>query len=249
MATNRQNAANRRNSKKSTGPKSKIGKENARRNALKHGLTACQLLTPDEKPEEYEDFHENVLQNLKPIGFLEEHKAETITILLWRKRRCPRIEAALLGGGIHVMEEIYATPIEEFQEMLKEKCRPEDMTPSQLLNAAMISRCIAQQVGQSLDKVPFSEISSEQLVEEFLRMREEEHQKNPLTYDISLPFVRDSSKNNSLMKLAKYEAGLDRQLDRALREFQRLQAQRKGGDNAGSMVIDVTDLNRRERKS
>jgi hypothetical protein len=38
MASNRQIAANRSNAQKSTGPRSKAGKEASRRNALRHGL-------------------------------------------------------------------------------------------------------------------------------------------------------------------------------------------------------------------
>lgn len=40
MATDKQVAANRRNAKKSTGPKTKIGKSRPRATAIRHGLTA-----------------------------------------------------------------------------------------------------------------------------------------------------------------------------------------------------------------
>ena len=39
MASDRQIAANRRNARKSTGPRSGAGKKRARRNAYRHGLT------------------------------------------------------------------------------------------------------------------------------------------------------------------------------------------------------------------
>ena len=42
MATTRQIAANRRNAIKSTGPKSRAGKQRVRNNALKHGLAASR---------------------------------------------------------------------------------------------------------------------------------------------------------------------------------------------------------------
>ena len=38
MASERQIAANRRNAKKSSGPRSAVGKARSRRNALRHGL-------------------------------------------------------------------------------------------------------------------------------------------------------------------------------------------------------------------
>ncbi len=46
--TKEQIAANRRNALKSTGPKTPEGKEKSRANALKHGLTATVLRTPEE---------------------------------------------------------------------------------------------------------------------------------------------------------------------------------------------------------
>jgi hypothetical protein len=46
MAPKKQVAANRRNAKKSTGPKSAPGKQVVRMNALKHGLQAEHVVIP-----------------------------------------------------------------------------------------------------------------------------------------------------------------------------------------------------------
>ncbi len=50
MASDKQNAANRRNSDKSTGPQTDEGKNKSKFNAVKHGLTAAKLIDvlPDE---------------------------------------------------------------------------------------------------------------------------------------------------------------------------------------------------------
>jgi len=46
MASERQIAANRRNAKKSTGPRSADGKARSRRNALRHGLSIASRANP-----------------------------------------------------------------------------------------------------------------------------------------------------------------------------------------------------------
>jgi hypothetical protein len=48
MATQRQIEANRKNAKRSTGPKTTDGKAKVKYNALKHGLLADAALLPDE---------------------------------------------------------------------------------------------------------------------------------------------------------------------------------------------------------
>ena len=80
----------------------------------------------------------------------------------------------------------------------------------------------------STKDVPFSDVPNEDLLEEFLRAREEERQGNPLSYDVALAFRRDASGEDALSKLAVREGALDRKLHRAIEHFQRLQAQRKG---------------------
>jgi hypothetical protein len=57
MSTRKQIAANRRNAGRSTGPKTAAGKDRAKGNALKHGLTAAQITVFDEHPEDFESFY------------------------------------------------------------------------------------------------------------------------------------------------------------------------------------------------
>ena len=225
MATKKQIFANRRNAKKSTGPKSKKGKDSARRNALKNGLTASQLLTPDEDPEEYEGFRKDVLQELKPVGFSEKEWAEIIVTLYWRKRRFPRIEAGLLGGGKHLMERIRSTPIEEFEETVQTIDLHEDALLSELYFEEMKSR--VDELAKPRQSWRIKNLPQDDLIEGYLRHQQKARQTNPLTYDMSRAFRYDALQQNALMKLAKYEAALDRQLERALREFRYLQERRK----------------------
>ena len=99
MATERQIEANRENSRKSTGPRTAKGKAAVRLNAVKHGLTAQQVILGDEAPEDYEAFRAYWLEDLTPHGAREEGLAERVITAAWRLRRVPRAEQDLFAGG------------------------------------------------------------------------------------------------------------------------------------------------------
>src|SRR5438552_9621465 len=88
--------ANRRNSLKSTGPKTPNGKKTVARNALKHGFFSKSLLIqhPDgkENQAEYEEFYAALREDSRPIGFREELSVERLAISSWRQHRLFRFE-------------------------------------------------------------------------------------------------------------------------------------------------------------
>ena len=73
MATAAQIEANRRNAQKSTGPKTERGKDHAKLNAIKHGLTARTIMPvlPQEDPKELEDRTQQAIAAMKPRDPLE----------------------------------------------------------------------------------------------------------------------------------------------------------------------------------
>jgi len=87
MATEAQVAANRANAQKSTGPHTPEGKETASQNALKHGLFAREGVIRGEDGEEFERHRETLLEQLNPVGPLEEILAARIVDLTWRLKR------------------------------------------------------------------------------------------------------------------------------------------------------------------
>jgi hypothetical protein len=66
MATAKQAAANRRNAAKSTGPRTKSGKARSRRNALKHGLSAEQVVMLGEDPAAFEALRDDLYNHYQP---------------------------------------------------------------------------------------------------------------------------------------------------------------------------------------
>ncbi len=97
MASERQIEANRLNAQASTGPRTGAGKAQSRQNALKHGLLARAFLLPGEDPEEYRLLRESLIAELRPEGALESELVEQIVCVLWRMRRIPAFEAALMA--------------------------------------------------------------------------------------------------------------------------------------------------------
>jgi hypothetical protein len=97
MTSERKIAANRRNAGRSTGPSTEESKAISSRNAVTHGLTSYSGLLPGEKLEDFSDLRARVFAELAPGSATETELAERIASLLWRLRRVPAFEAALLA--------------------------------------------------------------------------------------------------------------------------------------------------------
>lgn len=97
MVSDRQITANRLNARFSTGPKTVEGKAQSSRNAVTHGLTAYSGLLGAESPKEFFEMRESVLDELVPEGAIESELADRIISILWRLRRIPAFEAAVLA--------------------------------------------------------------------------------------------------------------------------------------------------------
>lgn len=100
----KQIAANRRNAKKSTGPKSLRGKKAVRLNALKHGLYAKDAIITaanyKEDPEEYKLLLASIMEEMQPVGLLEESLVYKMVNALWRSRRAVRAETSQINRSM-----------------------------------------------------------------------------------------------------------------------------------------------------
>jgi hypothetical protein len=96
--------SNRRNSQKSTGPKTAIGKKRVSRNAVRHGFFSKFLLIqhPDGKESqgEFDDFYAGVCKHYQPVGWLEELWVEKIAVCSWRLRRLIRCESGQIARAL-----------------------------------------------------------------------------------------------------------------------------------------------------
>jgi len=91
MSTDAQIKANRKNAKKSTGPKTPEGKAKSAQNATTHGLTASHDVIKGESQEEFDAHKKGFLDALKPTDAVEEFLADRVVSLSWRLKRAERI--------------------------------------------------------------------------------------------------------------------------------------------------------------
>jgi hypothetical protein len=96
--------ANRRNSRKSTGPKTPKGRAISKMNALKHGILSKEVLVCGmnirECSQELSDLHERFRQELNPAGPLEEMLVDQIVTTHWRLRRALRAESGEIALSV-----------------------------------------------------------------------------------------------------------------------------------------------------
>jgi hypothetical protein len=173
--------SNRRNSQKSTGPKTATGKKRVSRNAERHGFFSKFLLIQHrngkESQDEYEDFYADIHKHFQPVGWLEEHCVDKIAVWCWRLRRLIRCESGQIARALaaHSYE--------------LEQSKADDLAE------------------------PHSAPSSNPEID-------------AITDHLFLP------EKEELVRLSRYEAMINRQLNHAIAEVERLQARRNGGPAA-----------------
>jgi hypothetical protein len=95
MTSIKQFETNRRNSLKSTGPKSEAGKQTSRCNAVRHGLTAETVIGALQDAEDYKAFELAITADYDAQSAVERELVLRLASLLWRLRRATTIETGL----------------------------------------------------------------------------------------------------------------------------------------------------------
>jgi len=204
MATTKQIQANRRNARKSTGPKSKEGKAIVSFNPLKHGLRAEKaLLLPGEDSGELDRLVERAYADLVPMGEVENLLVEQIVSAVWRLRRICQIETGILAWEYYDLQATMAR---------REAGKYRDSGLLEFLG----------------DNVITDERKHKQALQQ--AEKAEEMQKSEITA-LGLSFVKSQ---DAFTKLARYQATIERSLYRALDHLERLQVNRKAREDEGN---------------
>jgi hypothetical protein len=119
----RRTAANRRNARKSTGPRTAAGKLAVAGNGVAHGIYAfCPVVTGFETPQEWNGFRIEMMTSFAPVGMLETTLAERLTLGAWRLRRVARYESEQIrseqeAAKEHVGREIHHKTADHSDEL------------------------------------------------------------------------------------------------------------------------------------
>jgi hypothetical protein len=102
-----------------TGPRTQRGKQNSKRNALKHGIFSKVVLLMGEPQAELDALLRGLQNDLRPEGTLEELLVDKLVALLWRHRRLMNVivEGERPKKGIEALvgtdfSEVVPTPLD-----------------------------------------------------------------------------------------------------------------------------------------
>jgi hypothetical protein len=104
MATALQIAANRRNAKRSTGPRTTEGKQAVRLNAVKHGMTAKVIVLGQESDADYQEIRAALIHDYAPATSQELMLVDQIAAGYWRTIRARRFETEIFDGQIRALK-------------------------------------------------------------------------------------------------------------------------------------------------
>jgi len=105
-------AANRRNARLSTGPRTPAAKQNSKFNALKHGGYAAlenhhqTMLALGEDPEEFESLKQDLMAAFGLRDGVSEQRIEKLAKLYWRRRRRQRAQEDAMHRAVLAVEDI-----------------------------------------------------------------------------------------------------------------------------------------------
>ncbi len=95
MTTGQHTQAKTEKAQKRGGPKTAAGKARSRMNAVKHGLSAKQVVLPGEDPDEFEALRESIRKQYQPLGPATEQLVDLAATNFWRLMRARSIEVGL----------------------------------------------------------------------------------------------------------------------------------------------------------
>ena len=90
--------ANKRNAKRSTGPKTPEGKAKSAMNSIKYGIYSDKYLIKDESYEDFDNYRKKILRCLNPTNPVLFDMATHVVSNGWEYQRCTLLESKILNS-------------------------------------------------------------------------------------------------------------------------------------------------------
>jgi len=209
MTITKQEKANCRNAQKSTGPRTDDGKKASRMNALKHGLSAKQIVIPGENPEEFRILHQRLMDDYAPQTTLEEQLVDLMAGDIWRLKRIAIFEPTILAAYLSFIDQLDA----------EIRCK---------LARGLAEERVANVIQLYKDEGAagaFTEGERNFLDAYLAQMDVAEACSSPMT-KLGRALVRQGKGLDALGKLSRYECALSRNLERHMDMLEKEQAKR-----------------------
>jgi hypothetical protein len=190
----KQLAANRRNAKHSTGPKTPEGKARSSKNATKHGLLSqhAVITTGDEKSgcivESQADFDlhlENLRESYKPKAYGEELLVQQIAVCYWKIARLTRIDQRLFNDALDPSFNHENLDRQTFFSLQRYERGLQHTLDRTLANLAHDQKARREETAREAEKEPAVDVAAlaESRRQAFARQQEEEAHAKSLVYD------------------------------------------------------------------
>ena len=146
--------SNRRNARRSTGPRTAAGKAASRMNAVKHGILSGMVvvrgLRIQEHEEEYEALRKRCFESLAPEGPVEEMLVERVVMTQWRLRRAVLAEtgeiALSVDGGLRRREDRQPLPLGIFGDPFQDTAAQMEKTTQGLEYLTAVLKSVRRDV-------------------------------------------------------------------------------------------------------
>ena len=110
MTSSKQILANKKNARRSTGPKTKLGKEKVSINAMKLGIYAEHHVMVGEDTEQYKGYVDLMLKTFEVFDAISGSIVQQIISIGWRLQRIPQIECGVFGIEMSEHSRSYTSP-------------------------------------------------------------------------------------------------------------------------------------------
>jgi hypothetical protein len=212
MATAKQISANRRNAKKSTGPRSARGKKSVHLNALRHGLRAEAYILPGENRDDLARLEAQFVSEYQPRGALECFLLGQMITGAWRLGRVAEVES----GVFAYFQKLLSLPPPSIDD------GPARPSYYDLIGGGRVPQPTPERGGPPRPSGPPGSPPAKPSPQP--PPQPPQPPKPPPT--LGAIFVRASARADAFIKIARYEATICRGFYRALEELQYLRAAR-----------------------